>query len=118
MFILIKKSYKSRNLKLQTANSSERILQQSYLIFEAVRCTWRSFRLYINNLENQRSGKVTVILENLKNLSSCFKIIRLFVKKTKTVVYKPLTRAPRYILIKSFCQGIGWSYLQYLSPRF
>ena len=30
MFILIKKSYKSRNPKLQTANSSERILQQSY----------------------------------------------------------------------------------------
>ena len=70
----------------------------------------------MNHLEAQRSYKATVILENLKNLSSGFKIIRL--KKTKTVVYKPLTTALRYILIKSFCLGIGWSYFHYLSHTF
>ena len=69
----------------------------------------------MNHLEAQRSYKATVILENLKNLSSGFKIIRF---KTKTVVYKPLTRALRYILIKSFCLGIGRSYFHYLSHRF
>ena len=31
---------------------------------------------------------------------------------------KPLTRAPRYILIKSFFLAIGWSYLHDLSHMF
>ena len=31
---------------------------------------------------------------------------------------KPLTRAPRYILIKSFFLAIGWSYLHDLSHTF
>ena len=77
---------------------------------------------YINNLETQRSPKTTLDLENTilkKNLLSGLKIIRLFVKVERNV-YKshPLTRAPRYMLIKLFVLAIGWSYLHDLSHRF
>ena len=48
---------------------------------------------------------------------NCLKIIHYFVKVEKNV-YKLLTRAPRYILIKSFFLAIGWSYLHDLSQTF
>ena len=52
-----------------------------------------------------------------KNLWSGFKIILLLVKVDHNV-YKPLTRGPRYLLIKSFFLAIGWSYLHDLSHTF
>ena len=53
-----------------------------------------------------------------KNLSSALKIICLFVKVDRTELTKPLTRAPRYILIKFFFLAIGQSYLYGLSHTF
>ena len=53
----------------------------------------------------------------LKNLSSGLKIIRQFVKVDQNI-QKPLTKAARYILIKSFFLAIGWSYLHGLSHTF
>ena len=52
-----------------------------------------------------------------KNLSSGLKIIRQFVKVDQNI-QKPLTKAARYILIKSFFLAIGWSYLHGLSHTF
>ena len=60
---------------------------------------------------------ISRILNFKKNLSSGLKIIRLFVKVDQNV-QKPLTKAPRYILIKSFFLAIGWSYLHGLSHTF
>ena len=52
-----------------------------------------------------------------KNLSRGLKIIRLYVKVDRQL-RKPLTRASRYILIKSFFLAIGRSYLHNLSHTF
>ena len=60
---------------------------------------------------------ISRILIFLKNLSRGLKIIRQFVKVDQNV-QKPLTKAPRYILIKSFFLAIGWSYLHGLSHTF
>ena len=60
---------------------------------------------------------ISRILIFLKNLSSGLKIIRQFVKVDQNI-QKPLTKAARYILIKSFFLAIGWSYLHGLSHTF
>ena len=60
---------------------------------------------------------ISRILIFLKNLSSGLKIIRQFVKVDQNI-QKPLTKAARYILIKSFLLAIGWSYLHGLSHTF
>ena len=70
----------------------------------------KTFRSTFNLLTNQR-----IIF--LKNLSSGLKIIRQFVKVDQNI-QKPLTKAARYILIKSFLLAIGWSYLHGLSHTF
>ena len=53
-------------------------------------------------------------LNSSKNLFGSLKIIRLSVK----MFTEPLTRTPRYVLIKSLFLAFGWSYLRNLSPTF
>ena len=75
-------------------------------------------RSIILKLKGHIKGRlISRILIFLKNLSSGLKVIRQFVKEDQNV-QKPLTKAPRYILIKFFFLAIGWSYLHGLSPTF
>ena len=66
----------------------------------------------ILKLKGHIKGRLIIrILNFKKNLSSGLKTICQFVRVNQNI-QKPLTRAPGYILIKSFFLAIGWSYLQ------
>ena len=72
----------------------------------------------ILKLKGHKKGRlISRFLIFFKNLSSGLKIIRQFVKVDQNI-QKPLTKAARYILIKSFFLAIGWSYLHGLSHTF
>ena len=72
----------------------------------------------ILKLKGHMKGRlISRILIFLKNLSSGLKIICQFVQVDQNI-QKPLTKAARYILIKSFVLAIGWSYLHGLSHTF
>ena len=104
------------NMKL-----GDNTLNNERLTFENTRFLpkyWRIVALIllpynINNLETKGSYKRTV---NLKNLIFFKKSIEWF--KNHQNVQKPLTKAPQYILIKSFFLAIGRSYLHGLSHTF
>ena len=76
---------------------------------------------YINNIETQTSPKRTFHRQEFqffqKIPSSGLKIICQFVKVDQNV-NKPLARALRCIIIKSFFLAIDWTYLYDLSHTF
>ena len=65
----------------------------------------------ISNLETQKSYKITVNLKNLnffkKICQAVLKLFTFFLSRPLKMFTKPLTRAPRYIVIKSFFLEIG-----------
>ena len=71
------------------------------------------------NSQNRKENGSTTLRNTREKplLAGYLKIILLFDKVDQNV-YKPLTRAFRYILIKPFFLAIGWSYLHDLSHPF
>ena len=67
--------------------------------------------------ENNRDDDITMLLSMKAIGSAVSKLFANLLKKTKLFT-KLLTRAPQYILIKSFFLAIGWSYLHDLSHTF